>query len=269
MKFYLSLNQLRTLSEPKLQMQMFDQIGFFSIIDGMEINADFNDPLEVVRLNEYAMLLQQYRKHVQIHTPTGFSHHYKSFNYLAKGLKVYGQLAEKLRQNLIVVVHPVDDPCMENAKKKTCELIHRLNTLKLIHQYDLTFVLENLVQPRLGMNELSSLIEENSIPLCWDIGHTTMNGHHDYTLSSACVRQLKNVHIHDINHQDHHPFIYGKTDYMKAMHYLITINYTNSVVVEMKYEHLRGNNLYDKFEDYLYQVILLKHAHDTLTSIAL
>lgn len=269
MKFLISLNELRTLSEPKLQLQMLDQIGLMNLIDGIEINANFNDPLEAVRLSEYATLLKQQSKIIQIHTPHGFSDHYNDYDYLSKGIHMYGKLAEKIHQNIIVVVHPVKEDVIERAQYRTMKLISKLNALKVIYQYDLTFVLENLAHPRLGIDGLEPMFRNKDTLFCWDIGHSIMNGKTDYKLNEHFSKQLYNVHIHDVHINDHHPFIYGKTDYMAAIHNLVSMNYTGSLVIEMNYNHLRGESLYEKFEDYLYQVVLIKNAYDTLNSIAL
>lgn len=269
MKFFISLNELRTLSEPKLQIQMLEQIGLMNLIDGIEVNANYNDPLEAVRLSEYATLLKQQGKLIQIHTPHGFSQHFNDYDYLSKGIHMYGKLAEKIQQNIIVVIHPVKDDIVEKAQYKTMKLISKLNALKIIYQYDLTFVLENLAHPRLGIDALEPMIKNKETLFCWDIGHSIMNNKKDYQLDKDFSRKLTNVHIHDVHINDHHPFIYGNTDYMAAIHSLVSMNYKGSVVIEMNYNHLKGDSLYEKFEDYLYQVVLLRNAYDTLNSIAL
>ena len=45
------------------------------------------------------------------------------------------------------------------------------------------------------------------------------------------------------------------------------LNYKGSVVIEIAFDNLRGSNLSQKLEDYLYQVALVKNAYETITSL--
>lgn len=263
MKFLISLNELRSLSEPKLVMQMLEQLGFFSVIDGIELNADLFDPLEVVRLNEYASLLKAKNKIIQLHVPKGFSNAYNDYETIAHCVSIYGKLALLMGQKLKVVIHPVEHENVEKAQYRTMKLISKLNALKTIFQYDLEFTLENLVKPRLDQHELVSLIGHTNF--CWDIGHSVLNKN-DYFLDPVLCQNLSNVHIHDINGHDHHPFVYGNTDYIKAMAFLKSIQYTGSIVIEMKYANLRGCDFSSKFLDYLNQVLVVKNTYDMLNN---
>jgi len=261
MKFLISLGELRLLSEPKLVMQMLEQVGFFSVIDGIELKADLFDPLEVVRLNEYASLLKAKSKSIQLHVPKGFSNAYNDYDTISHCIGVYGRLAQLMNEKLTVVIHPVEHESVEKAQYRTMKLISKLNALKTIFQYDLEFTIENLVKPRLNQDELASIVGQSNF--CWDIGHSVMNNK-DYTLTPELSSRLTNVHIHDINGGDHHPFIYGKTDYIKAMAFLKSIHYSGAIVIEMKYSHLRGHDFSSKFLDYLNQVLVIKNTYDML-----
>lgn len=264
MNFLIGLNNLRSLSEPKLQLQLFQEIGLLGLIDGVEINADLNDPLEVVRLCEYAELLNDKEKIVQLHAPHGFSHAYNDLYTLTKHLHIYGQLADKINQKISITIHPVEDDTLESAQYKTMMLLSKLKAIKSIYHYNLEFNLENLVSPRLGIKELEPILNKFDTNFCWDIGHDVMNKCCDYTLSDKVKSKLNNIHIHDVDKKDHHPFNYGKTDYIKSVQYLRSINYQGSIVVEIHYPYLKGNSWHDKFNDYLNQVARVKNAYDMI-----
>ncbi|MCH4891019.1 sugar phosphate isomerase/epimerase [Acidaminobacter sp. JC074] len=266
MKFFISLNELRRLNEPKLQIEMLSQMGFYELVDGIEINANLDDPLEVIRLYEYADILDQNDKSIQIHVQAVFSNHYNDYDYLSNALSIYGKLADRLKTRLIVVIHSVEHEAIDVAEYRTLKLLDKLYALRTVYQYDLDFVIENLIRPRMDSTNLYRILNKYKTPFCWDVGHAIMNGY-EPLLPLEDTRQLKNVHLHDVNQTDHQPFIYGKTDYYKIISYLKKNNYRGAIVIEIAYDNLRGSNLSDKLEDYLCQVALVKNAYETISSL--
>jgi len=200
MKFLVSLNELRRLNEPRLQVEMLSQMGFYKLVDGIEINANLDDPFEVVRLYEYGDLLEEHNKTIQIHVPRGFSNHFNDYDYLSNALNIYGKLAARLKRRLIVVIHSVEHEDMEVAEYRTLKLLDKLYALRTVYQYDLEFVIENLIRPRMDSHSLHRILNKHKTPFCWDIGHTIMNGYQPLVPLEDSL-QLKNVHIHDVHKQ--------------------------------------------------------------------
>ena len=151
------------------------KLDTFHLLDGIEINANLDHPIEVVRLGEYATHLKANNLRMQVHVQKGFSNCYDDYVRLSKYIHIYGRLAETLQDTLRITFHPVEDQDETRAIYKTLKLISKINALIAIYQYDISFSLENLSAPRLDRVGLHTAIEKGYVGFCWDIGGETTN----------------------------------------------------------------------------------------------
>jgi sugar phosphate isomerase/epimerase len=261
MKFFISLYNIHQLSEPNFILQSLKKYDSFFLLDGIEIKANLDNPIECVRLSEYASHLKEDNLSLQIHVHDQFSDYYDQYKKLTAYLKYYQSLADIMKETLKITIHPIEHEKPEKALYRTIKLLARLNAIKRIYQLDLEFIIENIQDKAL---DYSSILKQSLISYCWDIGREVKSNTCDYHLKDLMKSKLLNVHIHDVYKEDHQPLIYGNTDYLKSIEYLLSIQYQNALVVEVKYEYLKGNNWYEKFEDYLEQVCILKNVTQML-----
>ncbi|MBN2796592.1 MAG: sugar phosphate isomerase/epimerase [Clostridia bacterium] len=263
MKFLLSIYNIHQLSEPYFIMQTLKKFDSFSLLDGFEIKADLDHPMECVRLSEYATHLKGLNLKLQIHAHDQIMNHYDDYKKLTEYLTFYQKLSDIMKETIKITIHPVHHPIGEHSYYRTLKLISKLNAIVHIYQYDLTFAIENVNSQNF---ELSTLLHQNLINYCWDIGHEVAMNQCEYVLEDTYEKHVTNVHIHDVNKSDHHPLIYGNTDYLKSLAYLINIGYKGSIVIEVQYPFLKGDNWYQKFEDYLEQICILKNITNMLST---
>ncbi len=144
MRFLISLYQISKLAEPALMINQLDQLDFDKHIDGIEINADLENPTEVQRLFDYGHLLKEKRKVLQIHAPHGFSQLFNDTQKLTEYLAVYSRLSNQLDTPLSITIHPVESADKEISRYQTLKLITRINSICRLNDYRLKFTLENL-----------------------------------------------------------------------------------------------------------------------------
>lgn len=267
MNFMISLFRIKNMAEPAIVLGQLDQLDPENRLKGIEVNADLDDPVEVERLYAYGHLLKARHKKLQIHSPHGFSRLYNETSVLDKYLSIYADLAKKLQTCLSITIHPVESDQKEKARFHTLKLITRLISICELQGYDLTFTLENLnmSRHRLDTEGIQPLVEGSNVNFCWDIGHEVFEDQCTYSLDDSLFNKLNNIHIHDINQTDHHPFIHGKTDYVRAVSYLATKGYKGSVVVEINTDYLAGDTWGQKYTDYMRQLYTVSDIYKSLT----
>lgn len=266
MDFLISLYKISALAEPALVVTQLEQLDYDNRIDGIEINADLENPIEVQRLFEYGHLLKTRNKRLQIHSPHGFNKLFNDTDKLTEYLSIYNALSHEINQPLSITIHPVESELKDISRYQTLKLITRLHSICQLKGYTLEFTLENLNlnRHRLDTEGIEPIIKQSSVGFCWDIGHEVYEDKCTYTLNHSLQTRLNNVHIHDIAESDHFPFRYGRTDYTLALAYLISISYTGSVVIEINTDYLLGENWTHKYMDYVSQVYLLADAHASM-----
>ncbi len=266
MNFLISLYKISALSEPALVVNQLEQLDYDNRVDGIEINADLENPLEVQRLFEYGHLLKDRSKILQIHSPHGFNKLFNDTDTLTEYLAVYDALSHEIGHPLSITIHPVESDDKEISRYQTLKLITRLYSICQLKGYGLEFTLENLNlnRHRLDTEGIEPIVKQSCIGFCWDIGHEVYEDKCTYSLNKNMETRLSNVHIHDIAKSDHFPFRYGRTDYASALAYLSSISYRGSVVVEINTDYLLGENWTHKYMDYISQVYLLADAHASM-----
>lgn len=268
----MSLHGLQHHWEAPFWVRILERIDYENIIDGFEINGDPANDFEHDYMITMATLLKNSNHILQFHCPFNFQSKYDDILYLNKMLACYHNISTILGKELQLVIHPVDSFDIEVAISRTHKFLDNLTVLKRLHHYNIIFALENLnntyQHKRLNTPEIRTLIRRHpSIKFCWDIGHEVSEGCCDYKLDSSLLRNLKNVHIHDIHLKDHHPFNYEKTDYKRALAYLVSCPYKGSIVTEINIAVLEGNSLLEKFLTYMQNIKLLKDHYKTLQQL--
>jgi len=270
MIFFMSLHGLKKHWEAPFFLRILDKIDPMKVIDGFEINGDVNDPYELNYMTTVCSLIKNYNRKIQFHSSISLNHYYNDLNMLNEQLKHYNNFSSILGHKVLIVIHPIDSYDTEISISRTHKFLENLKLLQKINDYNIVFSIENLnnshQHQRLNTSELYTLIEKHpDINFCWDIGHEVSENTCTYHLNSITLNALNNVHIHDVNIKDHHPFIYNNTNYQLAITYLNCINYTQSVVVEINVDYLNGNTLLEKFRSYTQNIKLLKDYYQTFS----
>lgn len=269
MNFLMSLHALAEYWEAPFFVRIMDKIDPQHIIDGFEINGNPEDGYERHYMVTFATLMRQYHRRIQYHSHFTCQENYDNLNYLNKQLQFYHDLSLISGEALPLVLHAVDAESTTLAIQRTHCYLENLNHLKQLHNYNISFSLENLnasrKRKRLNTSDIQPLIESHSgIDFCWDIGHEVSEKNCNYALTPSLEKALKNVHIHDINRGDHYPFDYGKTNFKKAIDYLHHNHYTGSVVTEINIDYLPGDTLLERIRAYTQNVALLKNHYLTI-----
>lgn len=263
MKFFMSLHGLHYHWEPSFFVRVLERIDPKHIIDGFEVNGNPDDIYERDFMISLTRHLRTTSRKIQFHSHFGFNYYYNDLDKLNELLSFYHSLSIIYGTSLSLVLHPVDSFDIEIAISRTHKLLENVALLTKINRFNLKYTLENLNNTsshhRLNTSELAELINRhNTINFCWDIGHEVSESCCHYQLKENMASRLSNVHIHDIHQKDHAPFIYGATDYKRSIDYLTTIDYKDSVIVEINIALLEGNSLLEKFKNYINNIDLLK-----------
>jgi sugar phosphate isomerase/epimerase len=84
--------------------------------------------------------------------------------------------------------------------------------------------------------ELLAFVSQSRVPrlgICWDIGHDARNG--AAAAPPGFIERVTHVHVHDLSPhgEDHHPLLYGKAPYRRALRHLRQIGYEGPVILEV------------------------------------
>ncbi|KDR96251.1 Sugar phosphate isomerase/epimerase [Peptoclostridium litorale DSM 5388] len=267
MNFLISINHIGFDCAPEMLVQIMKCADISNAVDGIELNVDVFCEFERAYMERMARTLKEEGMILQVHAPNPEGH-FNDREKIARMLRFYNEIAGIMGGKVDVVFHPMSGHSEMEAVKNTAEYVNML-----LHEIDskglaINPSLENLNSTknhiRLGTNHISSIIKNSHMGLCWDIGHEVASNNHSYRLEKGLESRISNIHIHDVQGSDHCPFYHFNTDFIKAMKYLDSMGYENSVVLEINISKLNSSSLFKKYHEYVGNLLMLKNYDNPL-----
>lgn len=258
-KFYPSLNNDWAYK--------FMQYDTENKISGCEIYVNFQDEVETTFVSKFIENCPIKHWKFQFHAPELETYLQYKNDYLHM-LQYYNQAAERLGYKVKVNFHPVILPpkfdikaCIDTSKTelyKVCNLIEQkhMNIIPCVENLDKLNELR-----RCGIKDLDEILDIDILKFTWDIGHDIIDDECTYELKDKFALKLENVHLSDIDKEEHAPFYYGKTNLDKCFGYFKKINFDKTIVAEIALDFLKAKDFEGKIEEYVKNIYLLWDKH--------
>lgn len=232
-------------------------------IAGCEIYVNFRDEDETAYVSRFVEVCPAKHWKFQFHAPELEDYLQYNNDYL-KMLEYYSQISERLGYKGKVNFHPVTltpqfdiKACIDASKSelyKICNIIEKknMNIIPCVENLDKFNGLR-----RCGLKDLDEILDIDILKFTWDIGHDVVEGECTYELNDKFAGKLENVHLSDIDKEEHAPFYYGKTNLDKCFEYFKKVNFDKTIVVEVALDFLKAKDFDGKIEEYVKNVYFL------------
>lgn len=89
-------------------------------------------------------------------------------------------------------------------------------------------------------DELFEVVERSGCGACWDFGHGFLNAQLFGMAPEPppeLLPRITHVHLHDVNHEDHQPLIYGRVPWERYLENLVAAGFDGTVILEVPPEN--------------------------------
>ena len=233
-------------------------------VKGVEACININSPFEMKYLDDLVFELKKNNLILQIHGDIEYDLS-KQLEYMKK-LESY---SDYLREPIVLTMHTIYGEDKSVSLKKTVDYIS--NIINNVDKNKIIVCLENLNDIRgyirLGKDEIrETILNDEDLYFTYDIGHELYDRGNITALDEYVVKDIRNVHIHSNDNisRDHIPIHKNDihwNDIMKALEYLISINYKYNIVYEYNLYWCYGDTVEEEIQDYLDSIDLVSEKY--------
>ena len=264
MKSIISINKKFMSISPK---ELCEIIVSHKSTKGIEISVDYNSLEELKYLNDLVYEIKKHDLILQVHGEINVEKDIQ-LSFIKK-LESY---SDYLGYPIVFTLHTIFDNDPDISLKKTAEYISSI--INEIDNNKIIVCLENLNDirgaKRLDKDNIKSIVlNDEKLFFTYDIGHDISNFGEVTNIDGYMFEDIRNVHLHTISNSlnDHMPIYKNDpnwTKIIKALEFLIINKYKYNIVYEYGLELCRGNNIYEKLDDYLNSIDFVSEKYDNL-----
>lgn len=262
MKILLSLNDKFTKRTPRDLINLIQENDVSNSIQGFEIYLNLDNDEEVKYFEEFINLSIKNNYLIQFH-----SIQTEDIDKQKQYLNFYNEIAKKLDYSLKVVFHSFDIGTIEENINYTSEYMAELLNYIYINQFNLMLSIENLNardNNRLNKEQIIKILANNNdLMFTYDIGHEILNYGNIIDLNEILISKLVNVHLHTFMYDDDHKSLYSKdpnkSKWVKAILYLKSLNYHETIVLEYDLYDMIGEDYEEKLLSYIESAETIKN----------
>ena len=261
MNSLISINHKFMDVNPKKLVELINETKY---VKGVEANINIDSPYELKYLDDLVFELKKNNLILQIHGDIEFDIS-KQLDYFKK-LETY---SDYLNMPIILTLHTIYDEDSSISLQKTADYISTI--INNVNKEKIVVCLENLNDIRgyvmLGKDEIRNIIlNDEDLYFTYDIGHELYDRGNITSLDEYVIEDIRNVHIHSNDNisRDHIPIHKNDihwNDIMKALEYLISINYKYNIVYEYNLYWCKGDTIEEEIIDYLDSIDLVSEKY--------
>ncbi|MDD8049695.1 MAG: hypothetical protein PHH04_08935 [Thomasclavelia sp.] len=254
MKILLSLNDKFTKRTPRDLINLIQENDVSNSIQGFEIYLNLDNNEEVKYFEEFINLSIKNNYLIQFH-----SIQTEDIDKQKQYLDFYNEIAKKLEYPLKVVFHSFDIGNIEENINYTSKYMADLLNYIYTNKFNLMLSIENLNardNNRLNKEQIIRIIANNNdLMFTYDIGHEILSYGNIIDLNEILISKLVNVHLHTFLYDNDHKSLYSKdpnkSKWIKAILYLKSLNYNETIVLEYDLYDMIGESYEEKLFNYI------------------
>ena len=162
-------------------------------------------------------------------------------------LEFYNKLAIKLGKKILVTYEPIVTDDKNDSIYKTNVILKRILKHIKDNEYKLDVSIQNVDDERkefTPFDVINTLKIVNGLGFSFNIGNNYLKENSNYDLNNALVKKLKSVTIKNI--ADINYVRYSNIDFDKLFYYLNEIGYKKTLVVDLDFDKIKGEDLENK-----------------------